>query len=76
MHTIPVSSAKPTAPGVYVFVGLYSRDPQLVTLYLRQPQSYGGLPAGEPYLAAADHSTAPERWAGQWSEALAFSFSP
>ncbi len=65
--TIPVSPTKPTKPGLYLFQGLYTDCAQLVRLYWRTP----AFPAmDEPYLAAAGHSTAPERWLGQWSEPI------
>lgn len=68
--TIPVSRRNlPTAPGRYLFVGDSTRLPELVTVYLREPDTYGGIQF-KPHFAASPAGHAIEKFDGYWSKAL------
>ncbi len=74
--TIPVFPSAPTAPGTYLFVGRFTRAPELVNVYLHEPASRGGL-AFPMYLAAsgpAQRSIA--GWDGHWSAPLTTEVMP
>ncbi len=74
--TIPVyPNNTPTKPGRYLFQGRFTSTSQLVNVYLRHCEPYGGA-TNDPYLAASGHSTAIERWDGYWSEEIEVNVAP